>query len=67
MPDKAGGDIFLTAKLYKSEPSVYAGGIFDIVIKIPEEYPFRPPSIYIRQPIYHANRLSTGEICHAML
>ena len=42
----------------------YAGGIFDVDIIIPSEYPFKPPKMKFDTKIWHPNISSvTGAIC----
>ncbi|KAH6564620.1 hypothetical protein BASA50_008580 [Batrachochytrium salamandrivorans] len=44
--------------------TVYEGGEFIIDIKLPDEYPFKPPKMKFDTPIYHPNISSqTGAIC----
>ncbi|EGF77716.1 hypothetical protein BATDEDRAFT_91378 [Batrachochytrium dendrobatidis JAM81] len=44
--------------------TVYEGGKFVIDIKLPDEYPFKPPKMVFDTPIYHPNISSqTGAIC----
>ncbi|KAK4854078.1 hypothetical protein QYF36_018618 [Acer negundo] len=51
------------AQIEGPEESVYAKGIFDIKIQIPERYPFQPPSVTFATPIYHPNIDNGGRIC----
>lgn len=41
----------------------YEGGLFKLKIKIPAQYPFKPPSISFDTYIYHCNISQDGEIC----
>lgn len=42
----------------------YEGGLFEVDIKIPDEYPFKPPIMRFDTRIYHPNISSqTGAIC----
>lgn len=41
----------------------YEGGEFELIIQIPSQYPFSPPKIAFKTPIYHANIDTRGMIC----
>lgn len=43
--------------------TVYEGGIFNLDIHIPIEYPHKPPKIKFLTKVYHPNINSSGHIC----
>ncbi|KAK1347193.1 ubiquitin-conjugating enzyme [Hamiltosporidium magnivora] len=51
------------AKLIPPEGSFYHGGIFNLRITFPADYPFKPPKIIFLTKIYHPNINSNGVIC----
>ncbi|CAN4103761.1 unnamed protein product [Withania somnifera] len=51
------------AQIEGPEGTVYAKGLFNLKIQIPERYPFQPPIVTFLTPIYHPNIDNGGRIC----
>lgn len=61
-PDEA--NIYLwKAVIPGPEGSVYEGGLFDVEIHLPADYPFSAPKLAFKTRIYHMNISDTGNIC----
>ncbi|KAG2004364.1 ubiquitin-conjugating enzyme E2 [Coprinopsis cinerea AmutBmut pab1-1] len=45
------------------EGSVYEGGLFDIEVILPSDYPFSAPKAMFKTKIYHMNISESGNIC----
>mmetsp|Transcript_1534 Transcript_1534/g.2490 ORF Transcript_1534/g.2490 Transcript_1534/m.2490 type:complete len:200 (-) Transcript_1534:1371-1970(-) len=54
----------LTGKIKGPDGTPYEGGVFEIDITIPKQYPFEPPKMKFNTKIWHPNISSqTGAIC----
>jgi ubiquitin-conjugating enzyme E2 D/E len=45
------------------EGTPYSGGIFNLDITLPSDYPYKPPHIIMKTKIYHPNINDEGTIC----
>ena len=51
------------AQIYGPKNTPYEGGIFNLHILYPPNYPFKPPKINFKTKVYHPNIDSSGNIC----
>lgn len=63
-PVREGDFRHLKGTIHGPLETVYEGGVFDIDIVIPKQYPFEPPKMTFITKIWHPNISSqTGAIC----
>ena len=55
------------ATMIPSDTSLYRGTHLELIIYIPETYPYAPPKIAFITPLYHPNIDSSGNICISTL
>jgi ubiquitin-conjugating enzyme E2 D/E len=49
--------------IFGPSESPFAGGMYNVTIQFPIDYPFKPPRIMFKTKIYHPNISTAGFIC----
>ncbi|ESQ50042.1 hypothetical protein EUTSA_v10002233mg [Eutrema salsugineum] len=61
-------DVFVWAATITRPPGTpYEGGVFNLHIIFPPQFPWKPPKVHFRTPIFHSNVSHRGNIFHPML
>ena len=58
---------FLNVIMTGPDTTPYEGGVYHLYVKLPSDYPFKPPTVKFVTRIYHCNINSSGSICHSIL
>jgi ubiquitin-conjugating enzyme E2 D/E len=66
--DTVADEVFhLRATLCGPDDTPYAGGVFIVDMRIPFDYPLKPPECLFTTKIYHPNVTARGQICLDLL
>ncbi|KAJ8681560.1 hypothetical protein QAD02_017352 [Eretmocerus hayati] len=57
----------LTVNVIGPHGSPYENSLFELELEIPEKYPFVPPRLKFKTPVYHPNIDTQGRICMDLL
>lgn len=62
-----GGIDYLKVLMLGKSRTPYEGGVFELLMEFPSDYPFKPPRLTFVTPIYHYAVSAQGAICSSVL
>ena len=53
----------MTMDLARETESMWCGGKYNFTVRVPPEYPHKPPVVHCDTPVYHPNIDTDGNVC----
>lgn len=58
---------FWRAGIPGKKGTLWEGGVYEVTMKFPEEYPLKPPKCQFTPPLFHPNVYPSGTVCLSIL